>query len=111
MNRGWMIDWFVDRGWMIDWFVYWSGMISWSSLVNWSRGGISLIRYIGNVTSVVISSILYILTSTVRKQDGIMSINVTSIGVFSSFEVGSSIIITYPISIIIRSWFIFWFMV
>ena len=103
----------VDWGSVVSFssVVDWGGMISWRSLVNWSRGGISLIRYIGNVPSVVISSILYILTSTVRKQDRVMSINVTTIGVFSSFEIGSSIIIAYTISIMIRSWFVFWFMV
>ena len=111
--RGRVIYGLVNRGWMIHrcWFVYWSGMITWSGFVNWSWSSISLIRYIGDVTSIVISGVLDVLSSAVRKQNRIMSIYITSIGIFSGFEIGSSVIVAYTISIMVWSGLVFWLMI
>ena len=113
MYWSWVIDRFDNRGWMIDrcWFVYWSGVITWSRLMNWSWSSISLIRYISNVTRIVISSVFDVLASSIRKQHRIVSVYVTSIGIFRGFKVGTSIIITHAVSIMVWSGLVFWLMI
>merc|ERR1719300_2281601 len=94
---GWVIDWFVNWGWLMywSWVIYWlmnrGWMIDRCWLMNWSWSSISLIRYIGNITSIVISSVFDVLTSAIRKQYRIMSVYVASIGIFGGFKVGTSI--------------------
>ena len=113
MYWSWVIDWFVSRSWVIDrcWFVYWSCMIAWSWLMNWSWSSISLVRYICNVTGIVIGCVFDVLTSSIRKQDRIMSVYVASVGIFCGLKVGTSIIIAYAVCIMVWSWLVFRFMI
>ena len=115
VNWSWMVDWgFVNGSWMIDrgWFVYyWSGMINGSRLMNRSWGSISFIGYICDVTSVMISLIIHILTSTIGKQYRVMSVDVTAIRILSSFEICSGVLIAYAIGIMVWSWLIYRFMI
>merc|ERR1719400_1387174 len=58
-------------------------MISWGSF-NWSMiwSSISFVGYIGNISSVMISSIFYVLTSSVGESNTVMSVNSFAVGGF-----------------------------
>ena len=111
VNWGWMVNWFVDWCWMIDWgrLVYWSGVVR-CSVLSWSWmvwGGVSFIRYVSNISSVMISSVFYILTSTIGKKNTVMSVDNCAIRSFSCVKIGSSVFVLHTIGILIWAWMLF----
>ena len=71
---GWMVYWFW--GWVINWgwswviYWFWGCVVSGGWFVDWCMWCcIPFIRNIGNVSSIVIRSILDILQSSIRKQN------------------------------------------
>ena len=120
-----MVRWFVDWSWMIHWYgfmdwgrvVDWCRFVDWSSMITtlyWSRliwNSITFIGYVGNISGVMICSVLYILDSAIREKNTIMTIDSISVRVFCGFKIGTSIFIFYSISVLVRSWFIYRFMV
>ena len=66
------------------------------------RSCMSFIRDIGDVSGIMVSSILNILASAIREKYRIMTTNGFSIGILSSFKVSSSVLIFYAIRIMIR---------
>merc|ERR1719454_150945 len=116
VNGGWVIywDWLMDWSWgMVSWgwFVDRSWVVYWGRLVNWTWGSISFIGNIGNISSVMISSVFYVLTSSVRKYNTVMSIDSLSIRGFSGINVSSSVLILDTIGIFVWSGFVDWLMV
>jgi hypothetical protein len=59
----------------------------------------------------VISGILYVLASTIGKLNGVVSTDSLSIRIFCGFKICSSILILNTISVVIRSWLIYRFMI
>ena len=66
------------------------------------RSCMSFIRDIGDVSGIMVSSILNILASAIREKYGIMTTNDFSVGILSSFKISSSVLIFYAIRIMIR---------
>merc|ERR1719328_452098 len=97
INWGWLVNWSrgVNRGWLVNW--------TWSS--------ISFIGNIGNISSVMVSSVFHVLTSSVRKYNTVMSIDSLSIRGFSGINVSSGVLILDTIGIFVWSGFVDWLMV
>merc|ERR1719192_1787333 len=125
MDWSWMVHWFVDWSWMVDWsgFMDWGWVVDWCGFVDWSRmittlywsrlvwNSMAFIGYISNISSIMIRGVFYILESAIRKKYTIMTVDSISVRVFCCFKISTSIFIFYSISVLVRSWFIYRFMV
>ena len=109
----------VDGSWVVDWswMVHWGRLVDWGSMITpfyWSRlirSSNAFIGNVGNVPSVMVSGVFYILKPAVRKKDTVVTIDGFSVRVFSCFKVCTGVFIFYSISVLVRTWFIYWFIV
>ena len=93
MNWSWMVYWFVDWSWGVDWcwFVNWRWVINWSGFVDWSSmittlhksrliwNSMVIIRYVSNISGVMIRGVFYVLEPSIREKNAIMTINSISV--------------------------------
>merc|ERR1711962_969283 len=98
----WSMIWSRGMYWcMMNWSMIWRrGM--YCCMMNWSMRN-SLITYICNVTSIMISMVLDMLGSSIREKYGVGSFNIpSSVSSFSGIEVGSRVFIMDSVLIAVR---------
>ena len=94
----------MDWNWRMDW----SGVIwSWLGMLWWMIWfGSSRISYICNIPGIVISCILNVLDTTIRKQDMVLTMVSFAIRIFYFSKVNSAVFVCDSIFVVVRPWLI-----
>jgi len=121
VDRLWlMVDrlrFMIDRFWRVIWGRFWSWMVGsrfWCIARSRRMVGFllrimrsSLISDLSNISIVMVSGVLDMLDSSIRKLNRVGATDNISIRCLSSSEVGLAVVISYSILIAVRFWWVF----